>query len=190
MNIESIQCNHCGAPLELPESAKFATCRHCGSQLAVHRTASAVTTEVLQRVATQVEEMADEVRKLRLETSLSRMDREWEKRREGYLVHSKNGKPHEPSEVGGVIAMVFGVVFAAFGIGMGGPGILVGLLGCGVTIVMGVLQINSAQQFRAAKRRHELARLAAIRAANDQDDEGQSGGDAAPPGRSDQSEEA
>ena len=164
MRIESIQCNHCGAPLELPESAKFASCRHCGSQLAVHRTPSAVTTEVLQRVASQVEEMAVEVRKLRLESSLTRLDRDWEKQREGFMIHGKNGSRREPSEVGGAIAMVVGVVFALFGMGMGGPGIIVGLLGGGMAIVMGIVQITSAQQFRAAKRRHESARLTVMRA--------------------------
>ena len=49
MELISVSCNHCGAPLEVPPGANYVTCAHCGSRLAVKRTGSAVYTELLER---------------------------------------------------------------------------------------------------------------------------------------------
>ena len=41
MEAEAVDCNNCGAPLEVLESTNFATCNHCGSRLRILREASA-----------------------------------------------------------------------------------------------------------------------------------------------------
>ena len=41
MNAETLNCNNCGAPINVPAAAKYATCAHCGTQLAIRRTDSA-----------------------------------------------------------------------------------------------------------------------------------------------------
>ena len=64
---ESVACNHCGAPLDVPGSAKYLTCNHCGSRLVVKRTSSVSYTEVLQNISRKTDALEKEVRKLRLQ---------------------------------------------------------------------------------------------------------------------------
>jgi DNA-directed RNA polymerase subunit RPC12/RpoP len=47
MQLESITCNHCGAPLDVPDAANFVKCNHCDSRLAIKRTQSTTYTEEL-----------------------------------------------------------------------------------------------------------------------------------------------
>lgn len=62
MELETLSCNNCGAPLQVPENANFVSCAQCGSQLAVKRNESARYTEVLQRLDTRTTEMARELK--------------------------------------------------------------------------------------------------------------------------------
>lgn len=167
MRIESVQCNHCGAPLELPESARFATCRHCGSQLAVHRSADVVTTEVMERVASTVEQMADEVRELRVQSELQRMAAEWESERQSLLVRGKHGSVQEPSEVMGIMTMVLaggiGVAFAVFAFNSGfAAGALMGFVVAGIGLFSGWQILQKAERFRAARQRYDRRRAAIV----------------------------
>ena len=50
MQLISLSCNKCGAPLEAPEGANFLTCGYCGSRLAVQRNGSAYYTQVLDQI--------------------------------------------------------------------------------------------------------------------------------------------
>ena len=47
MSLDRLNCNNCGAWLEVAPSANFVTCRECGARLAVHRTSTSTYTEVL-----------------------------------------------------------------------------------------------------------------------------------------------
>lgn len=168
MRTESVQCNHCGAPLELPESARFATCRHCGSPLAVHRSADVVTTEVMERVAETVEQMADQVRELRVQTELQRLASEWESERQSLLVRGKHGSVHEPSETMGistiVIAVVIGLFFAGFAINSGfAMGAFMGLVVMGIGVFSGWQILQKSQQLQLARQRYDRRRMAAVR---------------------------
>ena len=42
VKVDSVACNHCGAPLQVGSGTRFVTCAHCGSQLEVHRTGSSL----------------------------------------------------------------------------------------------------------------------------------------------------
>ncbi|MFO0872056.1 MAG: hypothetical protein U0935_24275 [Pirellulales bacterium] len=173
MNVESVQCNHCGAPLEIPESARFVTCRHCNSSLAVHRSASVVSTEVLQQMSEQVGRVAQEVEKLRLENSLQRLDQSWERDQQQFYVKTKHGK-QPPSAAGGIVtivvslgmALVFGSTAASQGFG---AGVLISVLIAGIGIFAGVHMFRQADQLDAARRRYQIRRASLVQNMHDAD---------------------
>ncbi len=58
MRLLSLTCNHCGAPLEVPAKTRFLTCNYCSSRLEVHRSGSAVHTEVLEAIEERTKKIA------------------------------------------------------------------------------------------------------------------------------------
>ena len=46
--VVSVNCNHCGAPLEVPQGTHFVTCQHCGARLQIHMNGGVVYTELLE----------------------------------------------------------------------------------------------------------------------------------------------
>ena len=60
MELETLSCNNCGAPLEVPPGANFVTCAHCGSRLAIKRTDNASYTEVLDQIGQRTERMSED----------------------------------------------------------------------------------------------------------------------------------
>jgi DNA-directed RNA polymerase subunit RPC12/RpoP len=65
MQLTPVNCNHCGASLEIPSAARFVTCRYCNSQLQVHRSETTITTEVLQRIDQNTASMAEDLQAIR-----------------------------------------------------------------------------------------------------------------------------
>jgi DNA-directed RNA polymerase subunit RPC12/RpoP len=115
MRIESLNCNHCGAPLEVPQSANYVKCNHCGSQLVIHRSESATFTETVEQLAETTENLAAQVSKLTRQNEVEALDRQWEREKESYMVTNKHGAKHLPSRGGataaGVMVCVFGVIW-------------------------------------------------------------------------------
>jgi len=83
--------------LSVPTTTNFATCAHCGSSLAIRRTDTAHYTEVIERLEEQTERIDRELRDIRFEHQLIKLDQEWEEERTRYVSRSKNGEIHEPS---------------------------------------------------------------------------------------------
>src|SRR5215207_11359057 len=98
MELETLNCNNCGAPLQVPESANFVTCTHCNSQLAVKRTETAHYTEVLQRLDNRTSEMAKELRQLKLQNELMAIDEAWEDEQREYLITPSKGAAYLPDD--------------------------------------------------------------------------------------------
>lgn len=96
MELISVRCNHCGAPLQIPAEARFVTCMYCKSELTVQRNEGAISTEVLQRIEQKTDRMADNLGVLRLQGELELLDREWQMKRETMLVRDRRGKLVEP----------------------------------------------------------------------------------------------
>jgi hypothetical protein len=107
MQLTPVNCNHCGASLEIPQGARFVTCRYCNSQLQIHRTDSTVTTEVLQRIDQNTATMAQDLQVIRHESEVERLDREWQLRQAELLVRDKHGSASPPSAAGGILSAVF-----------------------------------------------------------------------------------
>ena len=114
MNLLSVRCNHCGAPLEVAESARYVTCQFCNSQLSVQRTGTAVSTEVLGEIAQNTERMAENLEIIRIQNDITALDREWEMEREKYMIRGENGAVTEPGS--GVATIFFSVIAICFGV--------------------------------------------------------------------------
>ena len=97
MEIESLSCNNCGAPLDVPFSADFVTCGYCGSPLAVRRTGNAHYTELLERLEQHSEYLAGHAEYLRLRDELEAVDTEWQRERKRYLIRRLNGSLKAPT---------------------------------------------------------------------------------------------
>ncbi|MBI1902440.1 MAG: hypothetical protein HYS13_15165 [Planctomycetia bacterium] len=177
MRLESVCCNHCGAPLEVPADARFVTCRHCGSSLAIRRSESAVTTEVLQQMSEQMQEMSAEISRLRCQNELSELDRQWDRDKERYMIRQKDGSLREPSLAVatfiGVVGVLGGGAFAIIGLANFSPIALFGLLFIGVGIVAALVQSAKARDYRHARERYAQRRAAILQRL----DAGPGGGD-------------
>jgi DNA-directed RNA polymerase subunit RPC12/RpoP len=82
MTIESLSCNSCGAPLEVPQSANYITCNYCKARLTVKRTGSTAYTEVLDTIAGNTDQMAGDLRFMRLRHELELLDADWAQKSE------------------------------------------------------------------------------------------------------------
>ncbi|MDQ3928101.1 MAG: hypothetical protein M3328_03025 [Chloroflexota bacterium] len=97
MEIESLSCNNCGAPLSVPTSADYVTCGYCGSALAVRRTESAHYTELLERLEQHTDYLARRAEYLRLRDELEALDAEWQRDRRQYLTRRLSGSIQAPT---------------------------------------------------------------------------------------------
>lgn len=164
MKLLTLSCNECGAPLEVPESAKYVTCGYCGARLTVQRTASAVYTEVLEAIDQRTERLAQDLETLKLQNELAQLDRDWDRDREKYMVRGKNGSRTVPATASSVIGVVFVIAFGIFCIGVsvaGGVSVLVPLFGVlfiGFCIATLSMNIRKADAYANARSRYERRR--------------------------------
>jgi hypothetical protein len=180
VEITSVNCNNCGAPLEVGPKTNFVTCKHCGSHLAVKRTASTAYTELLEGLDRKTDAIAEKVDLVIRQNELERIDREWEAERRKYFWTDKHGQSHPPTVAGGIIMAVAGTLFGLFWVGSllavrskspegFGPPAGLAVIGVAVIIaavVFGALGVTKAQAYEAAKRQYEQRRAAAAREAD------------------------
>jgi DNA-directed RNA polymerase subunit RPC12/RpoP len=167
MQVESVSCNNCGAPLEVGPGTNYVTCGHCGSRLAVKRTGSSLYTELLEKIDQKTDAMARQVAELRHHAELERIDREWEQERQGFLTSDKHGNKHEPATpefavLGGVVVIGFGLFFAVLtaSIVQGGLFPLFGLLVIGYGVYLLVTGPARAREFQRAREAYHRRRAA------------------------------
>ena len=167
MELLSLACGHCGAPLEVPEGTHYVTCGYCSAKLEVHRSGGAIYTEVLEAIQKRTDELADEVEILKLQNELERIDREWQVERESCMIRGQHGNLREPSLlIGGFIgiaSIVSGVVFLAIGIKYP-PVFLFGMAGVGLGFCSLFVEMKKSQRYNESKQRYEQRRAAACQA--------------------------
>ena len=110
MEMVSVRCNHCGAPLEVGETTRFVTCQFCDSQLEVKHTESSVFTEEISRIARTTEKMSGKLDVISLQNEIEQLDREWEAQQPQINSQGRSRSPQ--SGFGAVVGMLFSVVFA------------------------------------------------------------------------------
>jgi uncharacterized Zn finger protein (UPF0148 family) len=125
MRLITLNCNECGAPLEVPGKTRFVTCAYCSSRLEIHQSGNAYYSEVLERLEQKSAHIADEVETLRIQNDLERVDREWTIDREKYQMRGKHGHLYVPTKsgsiIGGVLIVVFGGFWTVGAASMGAP---------------------------------------------------------------------
>jgi LSD1 subclass zinc finger protein len=125
--LESLNCNSCGAPIDVPSSAKFVKCNHCKANLQVRRSGGGIFTEAVEQLTETTEDLAQQVAKLTEQNELAELDRRWQTERQSYMIQSKNGHHHLPTEghawAGGIGVVVFGGLWTifAFSLTQSGP---------------------------------------------------------------------
>lgn len=181
MEITKVSCNGCGASLEISPGARFVTCRFCGASLAVKQTASAIFTEVLERIDQNTASMAQDLGAIRREQEIERLDREWALERNGFMTRDKQGNLHEPSTGGGMLGAFlgggFGVLWTIFAIAITSTAPNIGplvvakvifpLFGVVFTIgaiATGLKSAGSASQFQEAQQRYHRRRAELVEA--------------------------
>lgn len=85
MSLLSLTCNHCGAPLSVPEETRFVTCQFCAAQLEVKHEGNAVFTHVAS-IDRSAADIARNLETIRLQNELEQLDRDLardEKAKEG-----------------------------------------------------------------------------------------------------------
>ncbi len=160
MSLIPVACHSCGAPLEVPDEARFVTCRHCGIQLEVKHNDSAAWTEQIEAIEERTEainerteQLADQVAHLQLQNAREDIDRQWDRERERFLIRQKDGRQTEPSTFGSIVGAC---VMGAIGLFAGGamhPGI--GVLIVVVAIGVGLFGMQRATKFEQARRRYQ-----------------------------------
>lgn len=120
MPTESLICNSCGAPLEVPTSANFVSCNHCGTQLSINRSSDVTFTKQLARIEETTEALTEQLRELNTYQRLEALERDWRSRQMRFMLTSKNGKSYAPSKkmaIGsGLAATAFGVLWTIMAI--------------------------------------------------------------------------
>lgn len=177
MEMISVCCNHCGAPLNVGANARFVTCTFCNTQLEVKRSESAVFTEEITRIAENTRQMAGSLEIIELQNEIERLDREWSA---GHPVSSdEHGRPTTPTSTGGaVFGLMFSIFFALVTFSMAGiassfgaPGIFTLVpVGMGIfALTAGIMGLGKANQYQSNKSIYEqqraemVARLDAMR---------------------------
>jgi DNA-directed RNA polymerase subunit RPC12/RpoP len=174
MQTTPLTCQNCGAPLDVPPTARYVTCSHCGSRLEIKRTPSAVFTEVLDRLDERTAAMADDLDAIRRDSEIERLDREWAARAAELSTRSKNGAISPPSKAGGFILIFvmggFGLLwtimaFAITGTGaaaVGGPFKIAacifpafGILFIVLAIVQGIKMLGDTSTYTTERRAYE-----------------------------------
>jgi hypothetical protein len=151
-NLLSVNCNHCGATLEVDEETRFVTCNYCHSRLGIQRTGSAAFTQVLEKLEQQTGQIAGNLKVIELQNELDQLDREWAMSRENLMVSGRDGARSEPSMAGGVMTIVIGVAggvaWMVFTAGHGAPGFfpLFGLIFVVIAVAGGLSSISKAGQ--------------------------------------------
>ncbi len=151
------------------------TCNFCGSKLEIIRDHSTTHSRVLDKIQKRTNEIADDVRILKLQNQLEQLDRQWTQERSQYLITDKHGAKHEPGPFGSVIMGVFAIGFGVFWMigasAMPGGGIfpLFGLIFIGGAIFSMVNSTSKANQLQKRREVYEQRRESLLREIDGQD---------------------
>jgi hypothetical protein len=153
----------------LPVPRRFVTCAYCGAKLQIHRSSSAIYTEVLEAIDQRTQQMAADLDVIKRQNELEALDRQWMMQREQYMVRDKQGNASVPtaagSMIGELIAAGFGIFWTITAASNGAPGffVLFGLAFVVAAIVGGVIGSTKSGKYRSAERAYHHRREALLR---------------------------
>lgn len=164
MKVTKVCCQGCGADLQIDETIRFVTCNYCNARLEVVHDETVTHTRQLDKIERTTAQIAGNLKVIELQNDLERLDREWDNQRNGMLVRGKNGQVAEPSAFasvsGGIVAIVFGVVWLGMASSLGAPVFLplFGLVFIGIAIVMMVTGTAKAAAYQKQQGIYEIRR--------------------------------
>lgn len=160
--LESLQCNACGAPLEVPPTANFVKCNHCGASLSVQRSESATFTEAVEQLTETTAGLSQRVDELSRQNQIAELDRRWESRREMFMVSTKNGQrlPRRSSAFGNIIGIAIGIGWTVVAGSMFPPMALFGVVVVIGIAFHGLKEARSVAEYERAERAYEEQRAA------------------------------
>ena len=139
MDLITVSCNQCSAPLEVSTSSRFVTCSFCQSRLEIHRSESAAFTSVLDELKQQADTIERDVFVIRKQNELAQLDREWEAAKERPQEnHRGSGNP-----MGVIMAFLVLGVFAILGIPVMRINPLFGLMWMIIVVSIGAQVVSS-----------------------------------------------
>ncbi|HIF39888.1 MAG TPA: hypothetical protein EYQ74_02160 [Planctomycetes bacterium] len=167
MKLLALNCNQCGAPLEVPAKAKFVTCNFCSTQLSVQRTDKVAYTEAIEEIQERTRQMSEDLKHLKKQSAVEDLDRSWRRRREQFMVRSQQGELNVPSKAMataiGTVTTIGGLLWMWFAMNIGAPGPfpLFGVFFIGTGIFGAMRMSAKADDFRRSHRaylskRHDL----------------------------------
>ena len=133
MKVISLNCNHCGAPLDVPAKARFATCGFCEAKLAIEHVGNSYSTSVLEDLKETTDKIARDVAEIKSSSEIQDLDAQWERERVQHMVTGKDGRQSLPTKsgaiVGGIFIAGFGLFWTIMAAGMTSAGARMGLPG-------------------------------------------------------------
>jgi hypothetical protein len=117
--------------------------------------------------------MQDELKSLRIDSELAKLDREWSLEKEGFMIQGKDGHKRIPtttgSVIGGIVIVVFGVFWTAFAANITGGHSFGGIFDCfplfGIVFIvfgigMSIYAYTKAKDYLQAERKYRQRRSA------------------------------
>ncbi|QDV84059.1 hypothetical protein [Stieleria sp.] len=133
MKVISLNCNHCGAPLDVPAKARFATCGFCEAKLAIEHVGNSYSTTVLDELKETTAQIAKDVAEIKSSSEIKELDSRWQQERLSHMVTGKHGHQSLPTKTGavagGVMVAVFGLFWTIMATGISGAGSRMGAPG-------------------------------------------------------------
>lgn len=175
MKLISLNCNHCGAPIEVPKPAKFVTCRYCNARLAIHHTGNSYSTELLDQIKSTTDSLVREVEILKGNSELERLDREWERTRCELLKSDEDGSirrvpTKREAKWGSILYFGLGMVFITAGLVVP-PVAIIGIISILVGIPATKKLRDLANDYDSAKQLYSERRYRLIKRINRQREE-------------------
>lgn len=164
MRLVSLNCNQCGAPLEVPEKVQFVTCGYCSARLSIQRSGGAVYSQALDEVEKRTEQIADDLETIKLQNELASLDRQWMLDRDKYRVKGRDGEYSVPSQAGSIVGMIlaagFGLFWTVGAASMGAPFFfpLFGIVFVILAIGGGISSLNKAAAYQDSHGIYEARR--------------------------------
>lgn len=148
MKLLALNCNECGASIEVSEQAKFVTCGFCSTRLRVQHTDTSAFTEAL-------EEMASDLDEIRRDVAITRLDQEWMQERQKHLVQNSDGSTSAPTIGSGIVTLVLATAIGSFFVSQAGA---VGFLVIGFGVIAFAGQALKASNYQDALQAYESQR--------------------------------
>ena len=163
MKVVTVDCNSCGAPLEVRANTRFVTCRYCSKRLAIQHSESSVYTEVLDDIKDSTDKISQDMEVIKLQNQLEQLDREWMLQRESFMITSKSGAKHLPKAGspmnGGIFVAVFGVIWIGSAASKGsGAFPLLGIVVIAFALFSTVSSLGKVKGYQKAHTRYQTHR--------------------------------